>query len=91
MKRNVIESIVIMFVIVFGLGAVGYVDTHGTVYGEVTEVSDGLVIFNAGDSVWSFYGDGFETGDRIKVTIDDHGTFTTTDDKVVKAKKVESR
>lgn len=91
MKKNVVESIIIVFAIVFGLGAIGYVDTHGTVYGEVTEVSDGLVTFNTGDSVWSFYGDGFKTGDRIKATIYDHGTSTIADDEVIKAKKVESR
>ena len=87
---NLKEKLVSIFLLVFILGCLGFVGTlEATEWVndcEVVEVSGDLVVAETpSGNEFEFYGEDFEVGDLVKLTIDNRHTTTKSDDIVKNA------
>lgn len=70
-----------------------YAETHYTRKAEVIKIADNLI--TAEDErgyLWDFEGDGFETGDKIKLIMDtNHTDSNIFDDKIIHVKEIKAQ
>ena len=87
-KHNEIIVGFVMFLLVFIVlpGLVGNYEHHYTRDAKVVEVSDDLVVVeDACGHEWEFYGDSYEVGQQVKMTMFTNYTHDTIfDDKIEK-------
>ena len=67
---NTLRAIAIVTVFVTLIAMVGYVECHYTQDATITalEEDDEVVFIDARGEEWSFFGDGYEVGQEVKVT-----------------------
>lgn len=67
---NILKTIAIVTVFVTLIAMVGYVECHYTQDATITalEEDDEVVFVDARGEEWSFFGEGYEVGQEIKVT-----------------------
>lgn len=64
-----------LLVFFLALDRVGYWETHYCRSAEVTNVNKQCVeVTDSADNVWEFYGDGFRTGDKVRLYMFNNGT-----------------
>lgn len=99
-KNNLVISFIILFVVMsyaqegIHLLSIAHFSDNYTMKGEVvyiTEVTDAGTCVSIEDTagrIYSFYGEGFEEGDKVIVTYNNNGTiFDEEDDLIVDAQK----
>jgi len=93
-RSEVFHCIVDLFVCFFIIGLFligGYIDTHYSFKGSVVEVAEDIVVVeDFGGHQWEVYADGYQVGDNVKVYVDDNGTSTYDDDKIVDLKRLDN-
>ena len=67
---NTLRAIAIVIVFATLIAMVGYVECHYTQDATITalEEDDEIVFVDARGEEWSFFGDGYEVGQKVKVT-----------------------
>ena len=82
----------LVFAFVTGMFLVsGYLDTHYSFNGSVVEIENDIVVVeDFGGHQWEAYADGYQVGDNVKVYVDDNGTSTYDDDKIVDLKRLDN-
>ena len=93
MIEKIKEFISGMSIIGFIIGALligGYIDTHYTREATVVKINeDEIVVEDSIQHHWSFYGEDYKIGDKIKMTMFNNYTDSNIyDDKIIKVKKV---
>lgn len=85
-KEKILTTIIFVgFIIV--LGIVGNIQTTYKMDAMVTSVQGEKVNIIDGDGdKWTFYGEGFEEGDMVRVTMFNNDTMTFKDDTIEKVK-----
>lgn len=85
-------SCFLIFAFVTGMFLVsGYLDTHYSFKGSVVEIENDIVVVeDFGGHQWEVYADGYQVGDNVKVYVDDNGTSTYDDDKIVNLKRLDN-
>lgn len=82
-----IYAIIILIIFVVCFCTVGYIESHYTKKATVIDViNDYVTVEDEQGQVWTFGGDGFHKGDRVKLTMFTNHTDYTYDDEIVKAK-----
>lgn len=89
MLKNTIKLMVIASVLFLGLPTVASsYETHYSKSGVIINVDENKVsVQDSLGNVWVFNGTGFNTGDRVKMTLFNNGTESIKDDKVTNIKK----
>ena len=93
MKKRTVETILCvaaLCTLVFIIGRVGWHELHYSMNGTVTRVEQNEVfVVDEDGEVWSFFGDGFNTGDKVVLTMDTNGTdLNKTDDEITNVKPI---
>lgn len=55
----------------------------------ISSFNDEVTVMDISGHIWSFYGDGFKAGDRVKLYMDSLGTDNVTDDIITNAEVIE--
>ena len=86
---NVISVVLIMITFVILPGIAGYIENHYTMTCVVDTINnDNVTVIDQTGNLWGFYGDGFNAGDRVKVTFYNNTTNSTRyDDEIIKVEK----
>lgn len=81
--RKFLLALVAVVVVIGGFTLAGTIETHYVRESTVTEVVDDLIYVEDDlGNLWSFYGDDFKTGDRVRLYIYDNGTTPVEDDEI---------
>lgn len=88
--RKFLLALVAVVVVIGGFTLAGTIETHYTRESTVTEVADNLIYVEDDlGNLWSFYGDDFKAGDRVRLYIYDNGTTPVEDDEIQGASLIE--
>lgn len=89
---NIISIVLIIIMFIVLPSATGYIENHYTIACVVDTINkDNITIKDKTGNLWSFYGDGFKAGDRVKVTFYNNTTNNTRyDDEIIKVKKIKN-
>ena len=87
-RRETLIGCIGLIVFLLLVGRVGYWETHYNRDGVVTSVSGQLVeVEDKTGLTWEFYGDGFRTGDNVRMVMFNGGTDGTVyDDEIIDVK-----
>lgn len=91
MNKKVLEILkgIVVTVVIFGSFAlVSYVEGHDSRNAKVTDIKGSeIIVVDETDNVWSFYGDGYEVGQNVKLIVDNNHTYNKlSDDEIIKVK-----
>jgi len=77
-RKNIARTVLAgmgLLVFLLVVGRVGYWETHYCRNAQVTNVNNQLIeVTDSADLVWEFYGDGFRTGDKVRLYMFNNGT-----------------
>lgn len=88
--KNVIIMIVIIMLITHIFNTISYLNQCYSLKTVVAHVdsNDCVVVIDSTDEIWAFYGTGFNTGDKVELTMFTNCTDSIYDDKIIKAVKL---
>ena len=88
--KNIIKTIIIVFIILIVLSIVNNYNTHYVRYGTVYSVNnDTITIKDEQGHLWDFIGSDYKLNDNVRMKM--HTNYTDnniTDDKIIKIEKV---
>ena len=89
---NVVSIVLIMITFIILPGIAGYIENHYTMTCVVDTINnDDVTVIDQTGNLWGFYGDGFNAGDRVKVTFYNNTTLSfREDDEITKVKILKS-
>ena len=88
MRKNILGVVVLVLVFFIAPGVMGNIETHYTKKAVVVNVKDNnvVVVVDKNDEMWSFVGDSFSKGDKVKLTMFNNYTDDAIyDDEIVRA------
>lgn len=80
---KIIITVAAVVLAVLGIGRIGYHETHYTQDAQIKAVNgETITIETENGHLWDFIGEGWQTGEKIKVTFLDCGTSKIEDDQI---------
>ena len=88
--ENIVISILLIGFFILIVETLGYIETHYTREATIIEINeDEIIVEDLIHHHWTFCGNGYEVGDRIKMTVFNNYTdLNIYDDEIKKVKKV---
>ena len=88
--KNAIIMIVIIMLITHIFNTISYLSQYYSLKTVVAHVdsNDCVIVIDSTDEIWAFYGTGFNTGDKVELTMFTNYTDSIYDDKIIKAVKL---
>ena len=87
--RKVVKNITLIMIIIVMFFWYSWYETHYTREAIVINATNNIVtVIDACNYTWSFYGDGFDVNDKVKLTMDTMNTNFNVFDDVIKDVKV---
>ena len=82
--KNIIITILAITIFILILGRVGYHETHYTIKGIVTEITnDVVVITDEKGEMWEIEDDSLKINDNVKIVFDTYGTYSNRYDDII--------
>lgn len=88
-KENVMGIMAIICIVLFA-GIIGRVETHYTREGKIVEICGDLItVEDKNENLWTFFGEDFSVGTKVRMTMFTNYTDDTVyDDEVVSVKEI---
>ena len=87
--REIVKNITLIMIVIVMFCWCSWYETHYTREAIVIDVTDNIItVIDTCNYTWSFYGDGFNVNDEVKLTMDTMNTNFNVFDDVVKDVKI---
>jgi hypothetical protein len=83
---------VVISIVLCCQGLIGYVETHDTYNAEIVYIeNDKVIVEDATNNAFVFYGDGYKEGDKVRITYFNNYTLNRQDDEIIKVKTIKNK